>query len=148
MNWLFNDFLTNPAVYQEAQRYWERIVQNALSHIFNGTKIEVKNAANDGNPIYSAVCNSLQLAVRVIQYPIGESDDLPLDFWVDSITIEPGVVIKELVIACCLSEEIEPDVKRLLRDWFTKGKVITRQNPHDAQSRRNRALTFSNPLCF
>jgi len=151
MNRLFEGFLDDSGTYRAAQVYWERLFLSSLPHIFIEKELKIQyanNEDNDGNPIFSATCLPLELAVRVIQQPVGDADDLDLDCWIDSVSLKPGVEIKELVISCCLSEENQPDVKRILRNWFTKGKVVAAKNPDEVRRWEGRTLSYSPELCL
>ena len=125
MNWLFQDFLGNSAVYQQAQQYWERLFRSSLPQFFAEEHLRVNkfnNPDSDGNPIFTAVCRPIQLAVRVIQQPVGEPGDIDLDSWLGTVSFgSRGLELQELVISCCPSKENEREVKRLLHDWFLKG---------------------------
>ena len=150
--WLFQSFLDNPAEYQRAQQHWERLFRNSLPRIYPYEQLTINNFNNpnsDGNPIFAGICRSLQLAVRVIQQPVGEPDDIDLDCWVDSISSKPGGLgIRELVISCCPSEENLPDVKRILSEWFTRGKIDPLGYLNDDQLWRGNRSSSSPELCI
>jgi len=134
MRWLFADFLDDPGEYRDAQAHWNKLFVRSLPRRFGSEELKkqyITSSDNDGNPIFSAICLPLQLAVRVIQQPVGDADDLDLDWWIDSVDLRPGVVIEELVISCCPSEENQPRVKGILRDWFTEGNVVARESPDE-----------------
>ena len=81
----------------------------------------------DGNPIFSAYSPETRYGIRVIQYP-PESDRLELDWWLDTFggpATDPQA-IRELVIACALSEEAASRAFELMKIWFLDGKIETR----------------------
>lgn len=126
MNWLHKDFLQNDKNYLQAQDYWKQLFERSLPESFKSRQVEIhflRNEDNDGNPIFSAACLSLELAVRVIQEPIGDLDDIDLDFWTDTVHVKPDVEFQELVISSCPSHEKEHEVRRILECWWRDGRV-------------------------
>src|SRR5262249_11982784 len=77
-----------------------------------------------GDPIFSAISYSRDLAVRVIQYE-SEIDDVELDMWVERFEeeSEPNSV-RVLVVSCALSEEAASQVCDALYSWMTKGVIL------------------------
>jgi hypothetical protein len=150
-DWLFERFIEDPVEYLNAQRYWERLFRRALPRIYPDDQLKLNylnNPDRDGNPIFTGICRPLQLAVRVIQQPVGDLDDLDLDYWVDAIRLKPGgLKIRELVISCCPSEENQHEVRGFLRDWFANGKIATVERLDD-RPWEGRPFSFSPELCI
>ena len=133
MKWLFEHFLNDETTYRASQAYWEALFLESLPCTYDVSSLGlnyINNPDNDGNPVFCAIFHPLQLAVRVIQQPVGDADDRDLDYWIDTSCLRSGgLAVRELVISCCPSEENRPEVKRLLRDWFSRGKVVASPSP-------------------
>ena len=69
----------------------------------------------DGNPIFSAVCPSRRLGVRVIQ--IGLDAESGLETWTDTFGEDE---VRELVITCPLTEQNLDEAIQLMRTWITQ----------------------------
>lgn len=151
-NWLFENFLDDNAQYQRAHSYWVHLFRSALPLTYPDGQLKLNflnNPDQDGNPIFTGICRPLDLAVRVIQQPVGDSDDIDLDYWLDSVKLTPrGPKIRELVISCCPSSENEHEVTGLLRDWFAKGKVEATERFDDCHPWQDRPFSFSPELCI
>ena len=128
--WIHPDFQSSEAAYDAAQSHWERVWREVL----RATSCEwvwahpwMNNPIPDGNPIFTAVCHSLDRGVRIIQEPPGDADDIDLDWWIDYFgdREEPDAV-RELVIACCPSAENTGETADLLRQWVATGKIVRR----------------------
>jgi hypothetical protein len=153
MNWLFRDFLNDAEVYHNAQHYWEKLFKTALPRFYTNGQIDVnrfKNPDNDGNPIFTGVCRPLGLAVRVIQQPVGEPDDIDLDYWVEEAGfVAPNSLnLRELVIACSPSRENERQVKRVLHDWFSRGHFARLQPPEEYLPWEGCRRSYDPELCL
>lgn len=126
-HWLFPHYLADPETYGSAERYWQGIWEEIL----RATSVEkgwrspwMSNPAPDGNPIFTAVCDSLHRGVRIIQEEPRDPSDTDLDWWIDSFGDEDQPEsIRELVIACCPSRENAAQVAEMLSQWVREGKV-------------------------
>lgn len=151
-NWLYSDFEDNTAVYQKAQMFWERHFRQSLPRVYFDNQLKLNYLNNpdcDGNPIFSGICHPLRLAVRVIQQPVGNPDDIDLDWWVESIGPKNGrFEIRELVISCCPSEENLPEVKRILREWLANGEITSTGFLDEDPPWEGRSVSFAPELCL
>jgi hypothetical protein len=130
---LYPSFLSDRREYQQAEAYWHRVWALVLGRAGQADEWQSPWLANSyadgtlcrtGNPIFTAVHPGRRLGVRVIQEPEGEPGDIDLDWWVDYVgeKAEPDA-IRELVIACVLSDQTEAVVSPLLYEWVTGGKA-------------------------
>jgi hypothetical protein len=130
---LYPSFLSDPNEYQQAEAYWQKMWALVLRRAGQTEEWQSPWLTNryadgtpcpDGNPIFTAVHQGRRLGVRVIQESEGKPDDIGLDWWVDFVgeESEPDA-IRELVIACVLSEQTESVVSQLLYEWVTQGQV-------------------------
>jgi hypothetical protein len=92
----------------------------------------------DGNPILSAIDPQRRIAVRIIQEEPENQGDLDLDWWVDSFGKQSEAnAVRELVIACVLSDRTAARIDKLLFDWVVHGQVPLpnkRNNPIDRRT--------------
>ena len=130
-HWLFPDFQKDGNAYALAERHWEAI----WTKVLGSTELTqawqspwMNNPIPDGNPIFTAVCPSLQRGVRIIQEEPGEPDDTDLDWWVDEFGEQnDSETIHELVIACCPSHENAAQIEQLLSQWAASGDLHLQQ---------------------
>jgi hypothetical protein len=131
-----SDFLESPTRYFEAAAHWIRLWQQidkyALwQHEWQYPWLSAGFVGNgellDGNPIFSAYSASRHLGVRIIQYP-PTSNHLEFDYWLDTFGGELGEqgVIRELVIACALSDEASEKAAELMEMWCARGEIVER----------------------
>ncbi len=125
----YPQFLSDANQYAQAEAFWqqkwEEVVRKAgQTHRWRWPWI--RNPLRDGNPIFSAIDEERKLAVRIIQEEPSAADDVPLDWWVDTFgeDTDPDA-IRELVIACILSDQTAVRLNDLLSSWITKGEVTT-----------------------
>jgi hypothetical protein len=121
---LYPGFLTNPQEYRLAELlwhdHWDELVGRAGQREqwrtpWLRTTFADGTPCGDGNPIFSAICPTRALGIRLIQLqPSGMSPDL--SFWIDRF--DEG--IRELVIACALSKETLLTALNLMNQWMTK----------------------------
>jgi hypothetical protein len=125
VNHLFADFLDRPTIYDEAVRYWltlwdrvvsEESVGDKWRHPWLGTG---SDAIRDGNPIFTAYSPLEQKGIRVIQYAPTKATE-ELQFWFDTYggSLTDPMNIRELVIACALSDEAALNASRLIGAWL------------------------------
>jgi hypothetical protein len=130
---LYPRFLEDAGEYQQAERYWERVWTKATraagqardwkspwltTRFVDGTPIRT------GSPMFSAINNRLQRAVRVIQEAPANEGDLYLDCWVDTFGDETSPdAVQVLVIACVPSNSTETVVSGWLHEWLALGEV-------------------------
>lgn len=128
---LYPKFLADAGEYAEAESFWRgrwgevvrRAGEEALWHspwlnttFANGTPFR------DGNPIFSAVCPSRRLGVRLIQLEPSEEPG-ELSYWTDTFAKGEPEEVAELVISCALTPETLSDVMDLMNRWVTRGEV-------------------------
>ena len=154
----YRDFLSDPQQYAQAEAFW-RDLWEQMGRL-TGQRDEWKHPwltttfANgvpflDGDPIFSAISRTRDLAVRVIQHE-PERDEPELDYWVDEFGDEWNKV-RVLAISCALSVEVATYARDLFYAWMTEGKVYTVHSqvgppmvllPKEAP-RRERSLAFA-----
>ena len=121
---LCTDFLNNPAEYAQAESIWRDRWTELLHELgqqdvwecpWLNTTFANGTPFRDGNPIFSAICPSRQLAGRIIQ--IGSDADAELQTWKGTFGQDR---VQELVIACPLTEQILDNAIQLMRRWITQ----------------------------
>jgi hypothetical protein len=134
---LHSRFLKDAGEYRSAVAFWRALWEEISSTARSGrgwqhpwlfTGSDEDTVFMDGNPIFSAYSPMRLCGIRVIQYP-PESPDLEFDYWLDTFGGRPGEpgVIRELVIACALSEEAAQRAQELMEQWCQFGEVESRQ---------------------
>jgi hypothetical protein len=124
---LFPNFLNDPNEYRQAEALWRerwdelvrRLGQQPqwvtpwlTSTFADGTPFA------DGNPIFSAVAAGRRLGVRVIQVEPSE-EPRELAVWTDTFAEGEPDAIKELVIACALTQQTLGESLALMERWIT-----------------------------
>lgn len=131
VDYLYPSFLSNPYEYEQAEALWRDRWEELLRWAgqreerwktpWLNTDLANGVPCRDGNPIFSAICPSRRLGLRVIQLePSGEPRELY--FWIDMFG-EGEETIKELVISCALTEETLYDALNLMSQWLTRQEV-------------------------
>ncbi len=156
---LYPNFLKDPAEYNQAETLWRNQWNDLLRSM--GRQDEWKSPwinnsfadgtpSQDGNPIFSAICPSRQLGIRVIQHePSGNPEGLY--FWTDIFAEGEPDAVKELVIACVLTTETLYDCLDLMSQWISKEEVrlsYISEYPiyaGEASPSRGGFLSFSSP---
>ncbi len=124
---LLANFLDDPEHYAKAVEHWERLWGRIDSQLrascgwrqpWFHADWKKGGAFMDGNPIFTAFTPGDQYAIRIIQYP-PTSTNLEFDYWLDTFggaATDPEA-IRELVIACALSEEASTRAFELMENW-------------------------------
>jgi hypothetical protein len=141
-NPLFQNFLKDPGEYKKAeacwQKEWRRLIERAgEQHLWKtqwlNTTFSDGTKFFDGNPIFSALCSSRRLRIRVIQREqIGNAPDL--QFWIDTFGDEEQNTIRELVISCVLTQETLNEALELMHQWITDEEIHISGMRRQAQS--------------
>ncbi len=130
-------FLEDASEYRSVVTFWRTLWEKVSpttrtargwQHPWLFTGSDEDTVFMDGNPIFSAYSPTRLRGIRVIQYP-PESGDLEFDCWLDTFggkLEEPGV-IRELVIACALSEEAAQQARELMEQWCEREEIESRQ---------------------
>lgn len=130
---LFARFLEVPSEYEGAKTYWVNLwnridawqrLQRDWRHPWLSSGVVAGEELRDGNPIFSAYSPQTRYGIRIIQYP-PESDRLEFDWWLDTFggpATDPRA-IRELVIACALSEEAARQASELVENWCLRGEI-------------------------
>jgi len=128
---LFPNFLADPAQYHDAEAKWREGWESLT--LAQGVREEwqvpwinnvfVDGTPNlDGNPIFSAVCQERNLAIRVIQEdPTNYGQER--SFWLDTFPGTGNEPIRELVISCVLTDENFYETIDLMTQWVKTGEV-------------------------
>lgn len=125
---LFKNFLEDKNVYILNISYWQKTVTKILaeSHRQNTPFKEYLNTsfANgtqflDGNPIFNAVFEKPNKAIRIIQEE-PESNEVVIAAWLDQVEKENKTTIPELVIALELSKESQKIADYFIEAWIAE----------------------------
>jgi hypothetical protein len=134
VNHILPNFLQGSQEYEKAAAYWvdlwNRVGEyhrQSWRHPWMSSGIVAGEELRDGNPIFSVYSPENRYGIRVIQYP-PESDRLEFDWWLDTFggpRTDPKA-IRELVIACALSEEAARRAFELMEEWCVRGEITER----------------------
>lgn len=128
---LLPNFLKNSTEYESTESLWRAKWQELIKWIgqeqlwtspWINTKFANGTPFRDGNPIFSAVCFSRSLGIRVIQHESSENAR-ELVFWIDTFAEGEKKTVKELVISCALTQQTLNDAQDLMYQWITEGEV-------------------------
>ena len=152
-DYLFPHFLSDPREYGQAESVWQQRWQDLLRRVgqeglwqtpWLNTYFANGTPCRDGNPIFSAVCPSRRLAVRVIQFDPAD-DAKEIHVWKDTFAEGSSEAIEELVISCVLTEQTLPEVVELMRQWITEGRTSRPPEPNDGPISTRMSDTSSAP---
>ena len=152
-DYLFPHYLSDPREYGQAESVWQQRWQELLRRVGQEGQWQTSwlntNFANgtpcrDGNPIFSAVCPSRRLAVRVIQLEPAD-DAKEIHVWNDTFAEGSSEAVEELVISCVLTEQTLQEAVELMRQWIAAGKSSRPPEPHDGSLSSTGSDTFSTP---
>jgi hypothetical protein len=142
LNHLFENFLKDPEEYKKAEAYWQErwrhlIERAGEQHLWKtqwlNTTFSDGTKFLDGNPIFSAVCPSRRLGIRVIQQEQrGNAPDF--HFWTDTFGDTQQDTIRELVISCVLTPETLNEALDLMRQWITDEEIHISEMRRQAMS--------------
>lgn len=128
---LFPEFLSDSGQYDEAERFWRRHWEDLIQSFgeqdmwespWLKTTFANGTLCRDGNPIFSCVCRTRRVGIRVIQLqPAASSRELY--FWTDTFGEAETERIDELVISCVLTKGTLYDALDLMRQWISDGEV-------------------------
>jgi hypothetical protein len=126
VKFLFPRFLTDVREYQQAEALWQERWHDLIHGLgepdlwrtpWLNTRFADGTACRDGNPIFSAVCPSRGLGLRVIQLdPAGKRE---MHSWTDVFAEGSDEAVKELVISCTLTPTTLRAALDLMRAWVT-----------------------------
>lgn len=127
---LYPDFLRDEVQYKRSEDYWAeswRRLDRIDREFYHWTSPWLGTgspAIKDGNPIFSAYSPDLARGVRIVQQePL--DDRLDIQAYLDSFggDFDDPDSIRELVIACALSEEAAKIALDLMGPWVGGGAV-------------------------
>jgi hypothetical protein len=131
---IFPNVLQDSREYEKATAYWvdlwnrvDEYHRQSWRHPWVSSGVVAGEELRDGNPIFSTYSPERRYGIRVIQYP-PESDRLEFDWWLDTFggsATDPRA-IRELVIACALSDESSERALELMQEWCSTGKIAVR----------------------
>ena len=131
----FPNFLTNEAEYLQAEAFWASVWADIpeLDRRRGGWRCGwfERQSLKDANPIFTAISDSQHRAIRVIQYE-PTCAHAELDYWFDTFdgeADEPNSV-RELVIACALSDDTAQMARTLMSSWVQGEEVEQISTPH------------------
>ena len=130
---IYANFLNDPMQYSLSESYWQTLWMGI--HYQDRSRFgwqqpwfqPLPPKLGQGNPIFSAVSPVLRRGIRVIQHePTTES--LEIQAWADSFggLITDPESIKELVIACALSNLSAGVALEIIRPWVANRPVSFR----------------------
>jgi hypothetical protein len=133
---LYSDFLKDPKQYSLSEDYWQRLWQNISYQDRSRYGWQqpwfqpLPRELGQGNPIFSAFSPLLRRGIRVIQHE-PTCQTMEIQAWPDSFggPITNPESIKELVIACALSDLAGGVVMEMMQRWVA-----------------NRSISFRTPL--
>jgi len=125
VHYLFENFLEDQNVYIRNVDYWQKTVKaivdskqhKPFSEYLN-TDFANGTAFFDGNPIFQAVFEKENKAIRIIQEE-SESHEVEISAWLNTIEIKDET-ITELVIALELSKESQEIAEDLIKAWIVR----------------------------
>jgi hypothetical protein len=131
VEFIFPDFLNSSSEYAQAEALWQSRWQELIRWVgqeglwrtpWINTAFANGTTCRDGNPIFSAVCVTRRLGIRVIQQePAGIPRELY--FWTDTFAQGQPEAVNELVISCVLTDETLYDALDLMHQWITKEEI-------------------------
>ncbi len=123
----YPDFLENPTSYDAIEAMWQDFFDALATengffwrpyinlYLSNGEK------DRDANPIFSALVESQNRGVRIIQCDTSDGLDLYISGWLDRMDDFDGIPDSdELVIDLILSEETKAIAEELIRAWLVE----------------------------
>ncbi len=131
---LYPNFLSNPEEYAKAEAAWAEAWRDLMRHSrlaalwrspWLSTTFADGSPCRDGNPIFSAFAPDRALGVRVVQLPPDDGAE-ELTYWTDYFAAGQPEAVKELVIACVLSDETVFDAIGLMHQWVTHEELAPR----------------------
>jgi len=120
---LFETFLDDNQIYKLNMTYWQESIQNICYYPSQKLKPYLNpNFANgtpcfDGNPIFNAIFEQPNKAVRIIQEE-PESEKVEITAWLEESINIKDQKIPELVIALELSKESKPIADYFIKAWI------------------------------
>ena len=131
-DYLYKNFLNDKRVYNLAQSFWRRQLENLLKPYGYSHRPYLNTIQNngqkeyDGNPIFNAYIPEISRAIRIIQVSPDEEGD-EISAWLDEIEMERKTV-KELVIDVKLSKQTRSVVQALLERWLAENMTESTLN--------------------
>lgn len=128
---LYENFLEDAEQYRDAEQLWSRAFHELLTRAgqagawqipWMSTTFANGDPIRDGNPIFSAVCNSRRLGIRIIQHR-EQSGNASLHVWIDTFAEGEPEETRELVITCVLSKETLQQACELMEQWVCHGRI-------------------------
>jgi len=131
VEYLHPNFLSDPGAYERAEALWQERWQELMRRLgqqgewispWINTNFVNGTPCRDGNPVFSAVCASRRLGIRVIQL---EPRENPQEwcFWADTFAKGEKEEVQELVISCALTEQTLGRTIDLMQQWVKEGAV-------------------------
>ncbi len=130
---LYSNFLNDPREYSFSENYWRELWQNISDQDRSRFGWQqpwfqpLPRELGQGNPIFSAFSPLLRRGIRVIQHePTRQT--LEIQAWPDSFggPITDPESIKELVIACALSDLAVGVAMDLMQPWVANRPICFR----------------------
>jgi len=130
---LYSDFLKDPSQYSLSQSYWRELWQKISDQDRSRFGWQqpwfqpLPPKLEQGNPIFSAFSPLLRRGIRVIQHE-PTCQTLEIQAWPDSFggPITDPQSIKELVIACALSDLAVEVAMDLMQPWVANRSIAFR----------------------
>lgn len=130
VNYLYRDFLYSKKIYNLNEGFWtktlNRIIKGVCTTDDKTSKgfrkwLKTTYANNekfyDANPIFNALCETQNKAIRIIQEALETVDNIEISAWIEDTKVN-GQNISELVISLELSKEASKIAEDLIRYWI------------------------------
>lgn len=128
MTHLFPNFLADDSEYSQAEAFWARLwaeipEADRRCHGWRAGWFQ-RQPMKDGNPIFTAVSEAERRGIRVIQCEPTCAEP-EFDYWLDTFggDADEQDTIRELVIACALSDETVRMASEVMSSWV-RGEAI------------------------
>lgn len=128
--YLYSGFLKDPGLYSLSEHYWQGLWQSIsdqdrFRYGWQQPWFQpLPPKLGQGNPIFSAISPVLRRGIRVIQHE-PTSNSLEIQAWTDSFggPVTDPASIKELVIACALSNLAAGVVLEMMKTWVVNRSI-------------------------
>lgn len=131
---LFPNFLKDKEEYLKSRAFWkEQFDKLANAHGFSySSYLNDEPLEYDGNPIFNAWVPEIGRGVRIIQVE-AEAEGPEMSAWLDTVEIQEGLVVEELVLDLVLSDRLQHLADQLITKWIVVAISKEKMNAELAQ---------------
>ncbi|MCP4695734.1 MAG: hypothetical protein GY862_02625 [Gammaproteobacteria bacterium] len=127
-DYLYKDFLHNKKIYNLNEGFWTQTITQMVQHACTTdtasqgfqkwlkTSFSNNEKCYDANPIFNALCETQNKAIRIIQEE-PEVDNIEISAWIDHSVVGHRK-ISELVISLELSKKASNIAEDLIKYWI------------------------------